>query len=82
MAGARVRERRKNAPAAISATLTKPVRPRLCDAVELRDKASGMKVEPVEIAKLEIRRPIAAITPANRHEEISFGRPVGRELFS
>ena len=64
----------------IPASLMKSARLALEDAVEIREESGRIIIEPVAGAEFDLDLLVAAITPANRHEEIAFGSPVGKEL--
>ena len=64
----------------IPASLMHAVRLTLDDTVEMREVDGRIVIEPVEQTEFDLDELVEAITPANRHEEISFGPPVGREL--
>jgi antitoxin MazE len=48
--------------------------------VEVREESGKIIIEPVRAKELDLAGLIAAITPENRHEEVSFGPPVGKEM--
>jgi antitoxin MazE len=50
------------------------------DPVEIREEGGRIVIEPVDREEFNIEDLVAGITPENRHAEISFGPPVGREL--
>lgn len=51
------------------------------DAVEVREEAGRIVIERVRPAKLDLATLIEGITPENRHDEIDWGPPVGREFW-
>lgn len=51
------------------------------DAVEVREEAGRIVIERVRPIKLELATLIEGITPENRHDEIDWGPPVGREFW-
>lgn len=51
------------------------------DAVEVREEGGRIIIERAVPAKFDLAALIEGVTLKNRHEEIDFGRPVGRELF-
>ncbi|MDR2212967.1 MAG: AbrB/MazE/SpoVT family DNA-binding domain-containing protein [Pseudomonadales bacterium] len=61
-------------PAAIMAA----ARLSIDQAVEMREEGGRIVIEPVRGNELEAL--VAAITPENRHDEISFGSAVGKEM--
>jgi antitoxin MazE len=76
----RVRKRGKRTSSGIPAGPTEAAQLEPDNGDELHDGSGITFIEPTNRGDFEIENLIAAITPANRHEEISFGRPVGREL--
>ncbi|HEX5328436.1 MAG TPA: PbsX family transcriptional regulator [Acetobacteraceae bacterium] len=65
----------------IPAAVTEAAGVRLDQAVDVREGQRRIIVEPLHPPAHELATPVAAITDENRHEEIDFGRPVGREAF-
>ncbi len=51
------------------------------DAVELQLTADGVLVKPRRRKRHSLRDLVKGITNANRHEEFSFGKPEGREVW-
>ncbi|MGD0898131.1 MAG: AbrB/MazE/SpoVT family DNA-binding domain-containing protein [Thermoguttaceae bacterium] len=49
--------------------------------VDLRAEAGRLVIEPVRDKPLSLGELLSRITPENLHGEISFGRPVGREVW-
>ncbi len=49
-------------------------------AVEIEEADGGVIIKPVETKEYSLRELVKGITPRNRHAEIDFGRPVGREI--
>lgn len=50
------------------------------DPVEIRDEGGRLVIEPIRDAGADLDTLLAAITPENRHDEVDFGAPVGREI--
>jgi antitoxin MazE len=75
----KVRKWGNSASIRIPASLMQSARLALDDTVEIREESGRILIEPVERAEFNLDDLIAAITPENRHDEISFGDPVGRE---
>ncbi|HEX5327618.1 MAG TPA: PbsX family transcriptional regulator [Acetobacteraceae bacterium] len=48
-------------------------------AVDVGDEPGSIIVEPLHPPYQDLATLVAAITDENRHEEIDFGRPIGRE---
>jgi antitoxin MazE len=76
----RVKKWGNSASVRIPVALMEAARLELDDAVEIREERGKIIIEPLERAAYDLDRLVAGITPANRHEEIPFGAPVGREL--
>jgi antitoxin MazE len=53
----------------------------LDQAVEVREQSGSILIEPVQRKKYDLDELVKRITPRNRHEEIDFGAPVGREVW-
>ncbi len=49
-------------------------------AVEIDEADGGVIIKPVEIKEYSLKDLVKGITPQNRHGEIDFGRPVGKEI--
>lgn len=49
-------------------------------AVDLTVAGERLLIQPVRRKQYTLRELVSRITPENRHEEIDFGPPVGREL--
>ena len=47
--------------------------------VNVREEGGRIIIEPVVPAQMDLDSLLEAITPANIHGEVSFGRPVGNE---
>jgi antitoxin MazE len=52
---------------------------RIDAAVDVREEAGRIVIEPVRDEVCDLGELIAGITPANVHEEVGFGKPTGRE---
>jgi antitoxin MazE len=50
--------------------------------VDVREEDGRVVIEPLEAAEYALAALVDKITPNNLHEEISFGRAVGKEAFS
>ncbi|WP_291366629.1 AbrB/MazE/SpoVT family DNA-binding domain-containing protein [Acetobacter sp. UBA5411] len=48
-------------------------------AVDVREEAGRIIIEPVEKPDYDLADLLAGITPENIHEEVDFGAPVGKE---
>jgi antitoxin MazE len=51
------------------------------DAVEVREEDGRIVIEPVKSAHVNLDELIAGITDENRHEEVDWGPPQGREFW-
>ena len=47
--------------------------------VDVREENGRIVVEPIRPVAYDLETLVAGITDENRHEEIGFGRPVGKE---
>jgi antitoxin MazE len=52
---------------------------RLDDAVDIREDAGRIVIDPVRPNDYDLDDLMARITPENVHAEVSFGPPVGKE---
>jgi antitoxin MazE len=64
----------------IPAALMESARLQLDDTVDIREEGGKIVIEPADRPEYDLDNLVAGITPANRHEEITFGSPAGREL--
>ena len=53
----------------------------LDDAVEVREEAGRVVIEPVERKEYSLDDLVRRITPRNLHREADFGRPAGKEVW-
>lgn len=51
------------------------------DAVNVREEGGRIVIERAQPESFDLQAAIEAITPENRHEEIDWGPPVGREFW-
>lgn len=69
-----------NSPAVrIPAAVMEAAKLSIDQAVEVRAQGGRVIIEPAA-PELSLDALVAGITPENRHEEIDFGVPVGREI--
>lgn len=54
---------------------------RLDEAVEIREDSGCIVIEPVRHKKYDLDELVKGITRENLHEEIDFGKPIGREAW-
>jgi len=48
--------------------------------VEIAEADDGIIIKPVGKREYSLKELVRGITPQNRHSEVDFGRPVGKEL--
>lgn len=53
---------------------------RLDQAVDVREEAGRIIIEPVVVSECDLAELLAGITPDNVHSEVDFGSPSGQEL--
>ena len=53
----------------------------LDEAVDVREEAGRVVIEPLRRKKYDLEELVKGITQANLHEEIDFGDPVGKEVW-
>lgn len=53
----------------------------LDDKVDLREDGGRIIIEPVRRKRYDLTELLEGITPRNRHGEVDFGAPVGKETF-
>lgn len=63
----------------IPSAILQAVRLEVDDPVEIREENGKIVIEPLQRAEYDLDELVKQITPGNRHEEVDFGRPVGRE---
>jgi antitoxin MazE len=64
----------------IPAGIMQAARLKLDDAVEIREEAGRIVIEPVLARKYDLAQLLSKITPKNLHRESDFGVSVGQEL--
>lgn len=65
----------------IPAAVMQAARLDLDDAVDVREEAGRIVIEPVRRKEYDLEELVNRITPGNLHEEADFGAPVGREVW-
>lgn len=65
----------------IPAPVLRAVRLDLNEAVDVREEAGRIVIEPVRQKTYDLDELLKAITPKNQHEAIDFGAPVGKEAW-
>ena len=68
-----------SASVSIPAGVMQTARLELDQPVDVREENGRVVVEPIRTTEYDLATLIAGITDRNRHEEIDFGRPVGKE---
>jgi len=63
----------------IPAAIMEAANLRLDDAVDVREDAGRIVIDPVRPNDYDLDDLVARITPENVHAEVSFGLPVGKE---
>jgi antitoxin MazE len=76
-----VEKRGNSASVRIPAAVMQAVRLELNDAVDVREEAGRIVIEPVRHREYDLDDLIKHITPKNLHEEVEFGRPTGKETW-
>ena len=66
----------------IPATVLQAAKLRLDDSVDVREESGRIVIEPVPRKEYTLSELLKGITPENLHEEVDFGRPVGKEAWS
>jgi antitoxin MazE len=51
------------------------------DAVDVREEAGRIVIEPVRFMEYRLEDLLEQITPENLHAEVEFGRPTGKEAW-
>lgn len=64
----------------IPASVMAAAKLRLDQAVEVREEQGRVVIQPVRRGEYRLADLIAGITDENRHDEIDFGPPVGKEI--
>jgi antitoxin MazE len=65
----------------IPAAVMEAARLDLDDPVDVREESGRIIIEPERRKEYHLDALVQAITPENLHEEINFGRPVGKEVW-
>jgi antitoxin MazE len=63
----------------IPAAVMQAVQLQLNDAVDVREEAGRIVIEPVRVKEYDLNEMLKRIKPENLHQEVEFGRPVGKE---
>ena len=51
------------------------------EAVDVREEAGRIVIEPVRLTEYRLDDLLAQITPENLHGEVEFGHPIGKEAW-
>lgn len=54
---------------------------RFDEAVEIREDSGRIVIEPLQRKRYDLAELVRGITRENLHEEVDFGKPVGREAW-
>ena len=65
----------------IPSTVLKAAKIRIDDPVDIREERGRIVVAPLRPAAYDLAELVSRITPDNLHDEVDFGRPVGKERF-
>jgi len=65
----------------IPAAVLQAAKLRLDDSVDVREEAGRIVIEPVPRREYTLAELLKGITRENLHEEVEFGRPVGKEAW-
>jgi antitoxin MazE len=65
----------------IPAAVLQAAKLRLDDSVDVREESGRIVIEPVSHREYTLAELLKGITPENLHEEVDFGRPVGKEAW-
>jgi antitoxin MazE len=65
----------------IPAAVMQAVQLEIDDAVDVREQAGRIVIEPVRLKEYDLGDLLKQITPENLHEEVDFGRPTGKEAW-
>jgi len=63
----------------IPAAVMQAAQLRIDETVDVREESGRIVIEPAERKEFDLAKLLKEITPDNIHEEVSFGRPVGKE---
>ena len=63
----------------IPAAVMQAAQLRIDETVDVREESGRIVIEPAERKEFDLAKLLKQITPDNIHEEVSFGRPVGKE---
>jgi antitoxin MazE len=78
---AKVKKWGNSAAVRIPASVMQATRLALDEAVDVREEAGRIVIEPVRQKTYELAKLVRGITPKNQHEAIEFGPAVGNEAW-
>jgi len=78
---AKVKKWGNSAAVRIPASVMQATRLALDEAVDVREEAGRIVIEPVRQKTYELDKLLKGITSKNQHEAIEFGRAVGKEAW-
>jgi antitoxin MazE len=64
----------------IPSSVMQAARLKLDDHVEVKEESGRIVIEPVGQREYDLAKLVKGITPKNRHKEVDFGRPIGKEI--
>ncbi|HTZ73549.1 MAG TPA: AbrB/MazE/SpoVT family DNA-binding domain-containing protein [Candidatus Aquilonibacter sp.] len=64
----------------IPKSVMRAARLKLDDAVEIKEESGRIIIESADQPEYDLDELVRRITPKNRHKEVDFGRPVGKEF--
>lgn len=65
----------------IPAAIMQAAHLQLDEPVDVREESGRVVIEPLRRKEYDLAELVKGITPANLHEEIDFGGPVGKEVW-
>jgi len=78
---AKVRKWGNSAAVRIPAGILQASQLGLDEAVDVREEAGRIVIEPVRQKTFDLKKLLKGITAKNQHKEIDFGRPKGNEVW-
>jgi antitoxin MazE len=78
---ATVRKWGNSAAVRIPASVMQATRLDLDEAVDVREEAGRIVIEPVRQKKYDLDKLLKAITSKNQHDSVDFGPPMGKEAW-
>jgi antitoxin MazE len=78
---AKVRKWGNSAAVRIPASVMQATRLDLDEAVDVREEAGRIVIEPVRQKTYDLEKLLKGITSKNQHEAVDFGPPMGKEVW-